>query len=318
MPVFACKRCGYSTNYKHCLVSHLVRKKECPTNLGVYERELLVKEIVDANYMAPLVEQKEEKENEPQSAIKSTIIPKIWKCQTCQKEFEYSSNCKRHERSCKKDQKASETSVKTIADQMHEIMEKFHVLEAKLAVAERPTTTINIGTLNTTLPSLRPFGKESLDHITRDELNRHAWNMYNGITNLVKRVHFDIEKPENMNVRLKSLKRKAIEVFEGVQQDDGNFDGRWVEHDADWVMEKMVATKKNMLIGRIMEIKMDPNEIEENRTRADYVYTTLQLLGNKTKEFYCVKREIFALVNDNRCLSNNDSATLSLSHNSVN
>jgi hypothetical protein len=76
---------------------------------------------------------------------------------------------------------------------------------------------------------LKEFGFETMDHLPREFLNACFANKR--ITELIDNIHFDRETPENHNVRLRSTKKKYMEVFEN---------GRWTTKDQDQTLTDLI------------------------------------------------------------------------------
>jgi hypothetical protein len=72
---FKCKRCGYDTDYRHSMISHLNKKNPCETKLDHIPRDELLKEF--------------EKK-------------KAYKCENCNQTYSLMSNLRRHLKICDK------------------------------------------------------------------------------------------------------------------------------------------------------------------------------------------------------------------------
>ena len=63
--------------------------------------------------------------------------------------------------------------------------------------------------------NLREFGKEDLDHITDEVMNKAIKYPQAGILNLIRKIHFNNTMPQNQNINILSKKEQFIEIFNG-------------------------------------------------------------------------------------------------------
>lgn len=80
-------------------------------------------------------------------------------------------------------------------------------------------TTVN-GTMNQTNNNIHfhltlPYGKENWKHLTTEAVMKMMDGVHTCIPELVKKIHFDPEHPENHNVRIVNKNQPRIETFRG-------------------------------------------------------------------------------------------------------
>lgn len=63
--------------------------------------------------------------------------------------------------------------------------------------------------------NINPFGREDTSHLTSDFLTTCVSAMDKGIVNLVKEKHFSNKIPSNCNLKVTSVKRKEIAIYNG-------------------------------------------------------------------------------------------------------
>ena len=62
---------------------------------------------------------------------------------------------------------------------------------------------------------LNCFGKESMEHITPQYLKHLISGPFTSTSEIIKRIHFDEEHPENANVKITNKKLPWAEVYHG-------------------------------------------------------------------------------------------------------
>lgn len=84
------------------------------------------------------------------------------------------------------------------------------------------------------------FGSEDVSHVVNDKefLNKCMLAIERGLTDVVERIYYDNEKPENKTVRLKSSKRNTVMVHN---------DNEWVVKSLNDVVPQMLTKGKNVL-----------------------------------------------------------------------
>lgn len=102
---YLCKRCGYETNHKHCLISHLQKIKTCPARYNDIPTCDLVQELKRINEGA-------------------------YVCQYCSRCFNDRSNMRRHEMICKH-------APEPLTMQLEQLQLKMEQFERKLTSKEQ-------------------------------------------------------------------------------------------------------------------------------------------------------------------------------------
>ena len=151
---------------------------------------------------------------------------KIFECDYCSKKFSTIPNKRRHElHYCKNN---DSTKVKELELQ-NKMLEKNHEKEKKImykqieSLLEKVGDTINNTTNNTTNNTinqtivLNNYGNEDLSHITNNILDKLIKGPCEMINNLTKLIHFNGQKPENMNIYIPNKNQKYIKVFKDNQ-----------------------------------------------------------------------------------------------------
>tara|TARA_B110000483_G_scaffold80154_1_gene99754 strand:- start:185 stop:664 length:480 start_codon:yes stop_codon:yes gene_type:complete len=111
-------------------------------------------------------------------------------------------------------------------------------------------TINNNTTTNNVTIVLNGFGKESLEHITPQYLKHLISGPFTSTSEIIKRIHFDVEHPENANVKIPNKKLPWAEVYHG---------DKWMMKNKNQVLEGMVDTGFNIIDEAYHSI--DPSEI---------------------------------------------------------
>lgn len=204
MVEFKCQRCGHDFVTKQALCKHLQRKKECPPIASLATREQLLEELL--------------------------FNPKqVHACTFCGKKFTQANNMYRHRVKCPatstnttKEQETIldktsllEEEVKTLREELQQL--KLHVASTSQQVIQNNTTNNNTtnNTINNTMNihvHLRDFGNENMEAIPSDFLQNAIIHL--DLRGMMEELHFDPNFPENHNIRLKSIKREVLEIYQ--------------------------------------------------------------------------------------------------------
>ena len=172
---YLCKRCGYKTEYKHCLIRHLKKNIACPATMQDINRETLLSE-----YDRKLKEI-------------------TYGCQHCSRSFNSRSNKSRHETSCNKN------TIATLQDQIDVLMQRIDDLQ-KPSITNNTQNNININ-----VNSLRDFGCENMESLPQELIGGLFIDLR--FRELIENLHCAPDYPENHNVRIKSTKRAVMEIY---------------------------------------------------------------------------------------------------------
>jgi hypothetical protein len=244
---FICRRCGHSATTKQNLIKHLNNKQKCEVLEG-YEH-ISIEEHIESLKKKP---------------SKNAVA-----CKFCGSLFNHASYMKSHHSVCKRNPDSEKfegpsTSplnlhqTLTIVNEELKNVKKENINlrkenseikkennELKRTIEELrkqiPSNNINVvnsgsGTVNinqyiTQNITIKNFGEETLDHISEQFLLNCIMKESTGIRNLVEKIHFDQDVPENKNVRYKSTKRKIMEIVEN---------NDWVAKDEKEVIRHMI------------------------------------------------------------------------------
>ena len=252
--VFCCKRCGYVGKQKQSLVRHLQRKHICDPLFANDPPEDLVRSL-------------------------GTHTNCIHVCNHCKKQYSSRSNMNAHIKICKKNPDNNE--VQTL------LMGKIKALEEKLTTL--PQFTINKMSQHNNIQifNVQSFGKESMDHIKTDFLTKCVLNQGDGVRDLISKIHFDPECPENKNIRIKSKKQNLFEIF----------DKEWVQCDKNNTLDEMIRNGYKILFAHFLNNKETINDLKE---REDSIATWfIDLCSKQGNEYYRLRRDLYVMILNN-------------------
>ena len=207
MVKYKCFRCGYETHIKTQFLRHLNRKIICICKIN----NISIKSIYDYYF-----------QDEPLDIENNDTNRK---CIYCNKIFKNYKNKWRHEKNnCKKKDKENNDNMHTLVDLLNQ-----QLIETKKEIKKRDETIekreqqidelikktgFNI-TQNSININLLGYYNTDTSYITdNDIMNCISHNMY-CIPNLIKKIHFNPNKPENHNIYISNIKNNYVMLYDG-------------------------------------------------------------------------------------------------------
>jgi chromosome condensin MukBEF ATPase and DNA-binding subunit MukB len=169
-------------------------------------------------------------------------------------------------------------------EQMESIKREIDILKNNKSTK---TNTINNTTNNITINNpiitnnlnitINSFGQEKLDHITEADYKKYLNSFFKGLSNLIEKIHFDENVPENHNISFTNLRSKYINIY------DNN---KWITIDKNEIVDKIISKKYDLLNDKFEELKENNklnNKITNNFEEFQENYNNLEAKKN-TKE----------------------------------
>jgi len=135
-------------------------------------------------------------------------------CQYCKKELSRSDSLKRHEKICKN----KDDIIIELKNKMEQMQSQLLTLINKNKIHPQTIKKINNGIINngTINNTYIKFGRVDISKLLSDKeviniLNRK----YNSIEEAIKRIHFNLKRPEYMNIYITNLHDANCYVFDG-------------------------------------------------------------------------------------------------------
>ncbi len=250
MVLYNCKTCNYSTKYKYDFNKHLKTKKHRVNEDYSIKN---IKEIMGMNQNEPEMNQNEPAMNQNEPVILQKDVKK-YPCDYCDESFNTIPSKRRHElHRCKENTNVSnsiitkqETQIKKLEKEkenqikkLEKAMEKQRKEMAKhieLLLTKVGNTTIN-NTNNNNI-QLNNYGSEDLSHISdalKTYLIKHP---FGAIQQLIEKIHFNRDKPENINLMITNKRDNKISVYE---------DGKWVYRNKKKTIQRLIDNKYYIL-----------------------------------------------------------------------
>ena len=229
-----CERCGASFARKQHLIAHLQRKKPCPTDLKDTPREALIQTI-----------------QHPQTAVVQAAAPfEALTGYVLVKSSEYDDMVKELEAlRQEKRQQTTGTVVNTVINGNGNQINQINQINQ----------TIN----QTNIIVVNPFGQETMDHISDEEVTEYLKKYNTCFVDFVNKIYYGV--PENNNVRLRSLKKKHMEIFDGDE---------WIVKCASEILSAMIQ-KTNDLGSKVYNAS---DELKELDATEPYEYRMRKML----------------------------------------
>jgi hypothetical protein len=171
----------------------------------------------------------------------------IHECIYCAKIFKSKANKRRHElHYCKEKNNTNDTELLNELQQKNKDIEnlwKEHKMDKEKMykqmekMLEKVGDTINHNTITQNIV-LNSYGQEDLSHITEQMLDSLLKGPNKMIQNLTRMIHFNKEKPENMNIYIPNRKDKYVKVFKN---------GKWVLEEKKERIPDMIDKNYNIL-----------------------------------------------------------------------
>lgn len=192
---FQCERCGYQTDNRSNFHKHIKRKIVCAPVLSDKPIELICSEYLPSD------------------------LEKSFKCPTCTKSFATRSGVAYHRARCENtSMSVMEDRINALEKELAEL--KLHQTDAgqnSLSCSgDNNTNNVATNMLNFHV-HVNDYGKENKDYITFEFAKKCFEMGWYGILDMMDKLFFNDEHPENFNVRLASLKNCIAEVMKNQQ-----------------------------------------------------------------------------------------------------
>ena len=280
MVYFNCSRCGYKSLRKADFIRHLRRKYPClPKIKDVPVEELLHKHLnykyqVKSDAWREFIkkmnpnESKRIQMNPNESSLYSpskSTQPKKYQCAGCKKKFTTNSNMRKHEKKCPKKQ-----HLDRLEDLDHQVALKER--ETRLVKTQNKANHYVIGTQNnnntqinnnTVNVNILPYENTDVSHLTDRDYQRAFNRAAMCVPQILEKVHFDPEQPQNHYVYISSMNNKYIKLHNGK---------RWNLRDRDETLEDLFADAEYMLENKLETWQEEEDPKSERATKKFEIY----------------------------------------------
>lgn len=216
MTNYTCKCCNFSTTLKANYERHLKTKKHkkmenCHPKFTILSPKNTIFDTPKSPLLSPIVTKKNKSE---------------YNCKYCGSKFKFRQGMYRHIKyTCKqnKDEDLKEL-VKLMNEKLidikREVDDNKKEIEKKDKMIQKLSTKLqitNYNNMNCIVNNIQLLNYEDTDtsHLTSVDYERALNQVNNAIPSIVRKIHFNPSKPENMNVYIPNIKDKYILIFNG-------------------------------------------------------------------------------------------------------
>jgi len=203
--------------------------------------------------------------------------------------FTLKANARVHEASCKKKcEEMTSTSQSKDADAVRELTKQVQLLQAQLSelnntkAAHQTVINGNVTNLIINTPSINPFGKETMDHIKKEDVIEYLKQYRSRFVDIFNLIY---DWPENKNVRLLSIKNKLMEVYTG---------DKWDVRNSNEVTDAMIQ-KTNDLGCQVYHASDELQALDALEDNEYRIRKLMMRLGAKSNhDYYQIKGRVMA------------------------
>ena len=209
MVEYTCKCCDFTTNLK-----------------SNYERHLRTNKHLKLSKCYPKVIQKTPESSSNIIQKETTEICPLFCCKYCGKKYKYRSGLSKHVRySCDKNKDEDlKEFVKLMNEQLTQIKDELSIknkeIEKRDKLINKLSTKLQINNnnciINNTIQLLN-YKDTDLSHLTDNDYISSIHKMNNCVKFLTEKIHYNPNKPENMNIYISNLKNDYVTVYENGQ-----------------------------------------------------------------------------------------------------
>ena len=216
--MFTCEICNYHSPLKFNYERHLNSKKHKKKVELLNRNKVTISKPLEHEHKMNTNEHKmntnEHKMNTNEHKQKSNFV-----CSYCGMTFNTKPSMRRHQlHYCKQNETDLRDELQKERTEKRKLYKHIELLlENNGQVINNIHNTINNNNTNNIQQTnnivIKNYGEEDLSHITNSVLEKLITTPGNMINNLTKMIHFNNNKPENMNMYIPSRKQKFIKVF---------------------------------------------------------------------------------------------------------
>jgi hypothetical protein len=198
MVLYTCYTCLFSSNQKNDYGRHLKTKKHLK-NISNIEQTMVMNT------------------NEHQmNTNKHKMNTNEHKCNFCPETFNTKPSKRRHElHYCKENNSLMNSKIKTLEREKKKLEKQVEKMLDKACTVNNTTNNNTNNTNNNTnnIIVVNNYGKENTDYLTVEKIAQLLNRPYDSIQDLIKILHFNIEHPENHNVKITNKKEPFALVW---------------------------------------------------------------------------------------------------------
>jgi len=321
MDTFSCQRCGYESFRKTDFLRHLSRKYPCRPKLQDVSVEELLRNYFGQNVTFKKLQNPTQTHTNPHKPTQTHTNPhkptqihademdpkvsleKTYLCKYCDLEFSRADSLKRHmDKFCKKNITGeiealdSQLALKERQLRLQKVDRKLQGTTTQMIVGDNNNNTNNTNNtqinnkIDNVTVNILPYENTDVSHLTDRDYQRAFNRASMCIPQILEKVHFDPEKPENHNVYISSMNNKYIKLHNGE---------RWNLRDREETIEDLFADAEYMLENKLETWQEEEDPKSERATKKFEIYLKVK----ETETLYNkIKQELKMLLFNNRNL----------------
>jgi hypothetical protein len=184
----------------------------------------------------------ESTQSQPEKGAAFVVLNNQYVCKFCDRQFSFKQSMYRHmKNSCDKKEDDYNKLVHLLNMQIaeekeerkrenHALVKQIESLKGKLEIKGSFNNTINNITLN--------YNQTDVSHLTDQDYRSCIRKVCHSVLTLIEKIHFNPEKPENMNVYISNMRDKYAMCYEG---------DKWTLKNKTDTIDKLYTDKENML-----------------------------------------------------------------------
>lgn len=147
---------------------------------------------------------------------KHNALAKHFVCKYCDKEFKFKQSMYHHIKyTCKKNKDEDLKELVRLLNQEREEKKDLEKKIEKLAVKLEINGSFNTTNNTQNNITLLPYRGSDVSHLTDDDYKKCIKKVNHCVKTLIEKIHFNPEKPENMNIYISNMKDKYLMIYDG-------------------------------------------------------------------------------------------------------
>jgi len=216
---YTCPRCGYESHIKTIYMRHLSRKKICE---NILSDDNLINEYIKYNVKEKLMviestKSQQLSQNSQQKVNKKSTQNDNYFCQYCERNFNFKQSYYRHMKTCKVKREIDneKNEMNKMVDLLNnQLKDKDRKIDELIKKSGTTNITYNQQNINNNI-KLLGYRNTDISHLSDKDFISCISHSNFCIPHLIKKIHFDPDKPENHNIYISNIKNNYAMIYDG-------------------------------------------------------------------------------------------------------
>ena len=216
---YTCPRCGYESHIKTIYMRHLSRKKICE---NILSDDNLINEYIKYNVKEKLMviestKSQQLSQNSQQKVNKKSTQNDSYFCQYCERNFNFKQSYYRHMKTCKVKREIDneKNEMNKMVDLLNnQLKDKDRKIDELIKKSGTTNITYNQQNINNNI-KLLGYRNTDISHLSDKDFISCISHSNFCIPHLIKKIHFDPDKPENHNIYISNIKNNYAMIYDG-------------------------------------------------------------------------------------------------------